>query len=177
MNAYNVLILIPESGNRILLDTVYVEVDLKHDTMDVGGHKITRSSWMDITIKIYNQDMSIYEIIKNQLFGGQFYLYFQDAHPNLIRTVLMDMQVMHDEIKLEMRGNATDKTYYDFLEEVTAQLNETYQHHFKSNVSNPAYIPLEPEPEPKSKFKYPSSKRKEKVIESKVTVLKRKLSF
>ncbi len=176
MDTYNVLILIPSTGNRILLDTVYVEVDLKQDTFESGGHRIVRSSWMDITIKIYNPEQSVYESIRSQLFNEQFYIYFQDAHPNLIRSFLMDMQMMHDEIQLQIRGNATDKTYYDFLEEVTAQLNETYQHHFKSNVANPAYIPLESEPEPKSKFKY-SAKRKEKAIESKVTVLKRKLTF
>ena len=165
MDTYNIIILIPSTGNRIVIEGAEVMVEMKQDKVNLAvstyhtNHEVIRSQWLEIDIKVFHPDKPMYNTVRDQLFNEQVYIHFKDAHPNLIRSHLMDMSMMHDNISLKFKGNATDKTYHDFITEVTDQLN-AYQYHF-SSTSNSDYM--------QESSTIPKKKRKKSI--------KRKLTF
>lgn len=170
MDFYTVIILIPSTGNRIIIDNAQVTVDMKTDrnvVRSASGYEMQMpgSNWLEMEIKILNPEPSIYSTVKDQLFNEMVYIHFKDTHPNLIRSSITDIAMMHDNVTLSFKGNATNKTYHDFITEVTDQLN-AYQFHFQSDTNDHSVEPMvsttQPKPKPKKKV---------------TKVIKRKLTF
>lgn len=158
---YEVLFLIPKTGNRFLLQNVQIEVENKHDTATFKSwgdseHKYsTGKTWLEITIKVYIPTLDKVRELREQTKVDQIFLLFKDVHPNLIRGYINEIYLELDQAVIKFTGNSTNKTYVDYITEVTNQLNA------KQEVWDGKEPEYELEPAPKKK----------------VQVYKRKLTF
>jgi len=169
-DVYTVMLLHP-NGNRFLMEGVLAEIENKHDMLtfdtDMGySQKFPKASWLEIKLTFQTpQDHSQVDELRNMIESELMFLYFKDVHPNLIKGIVTDVYLSSGyETEIHFKGNSTNKTFHEYIEEVTGQLNEAYQYHFKSNsdeLLHNAQFDQKSEPEP----------------ELKITVLKRKLSF
>lgn len=130
MDYYTVFFLNPKTGNRILMDGVTAEVEV------VGGHfdsspaigrnfkkKTPFGSHLDIVLEIENTDFDQLEKIKEEIMMNEMLIYFKDTHPNLIKGRVTGMAVDSRKTTIKFTGNTTDKTYHDFVSEVTNKFN------------------------------------------------------
>jgi hypothetical protein len=158
---YEVMFLIPKTGNRFLLQNVQNEIENKHDTATFKSwgnseHKYsTGKTWLEITIRVYIPIMKEVRDLVKQTEGENIFLYFKDVHPNLIKGWIVSVELENDEAIINFIGNSTDKTYEDYITEVANQLNA------KQEVWDGKEPEYELEPAPKKK----------------VQVYKRKLTF
>lgn len=162
---YEVLFLIPETGNRFLIQNVKIEIENKHEqtgysSIGMYPQKTTGKTWLEITLKVYIDTMDKVKELAEQIKWGQIFLLFKNVHPNLIKGWITDITLDTDEAIINFTGNSTNKTYHDYIIEVADQLN----------AQQIVWEGKEPEYEPD-----PNEKpvKKKKVIR----VLKRKLTF
>lgn len=158
---YEVLFLIPKTGNRFLIQNVQIEIENKHDHFTYqspGGHQKTLApgrTWLEITIKVYIPTLDKVRELREQTKVDQIFLLFKDVHPNLIRGYINEIYLETDQAVIKFTGNSTNKTYIDYVTEVTNQLNA------KQEVWDGKEPEYELEPAPKKK----------------IQVYKRKLTF
>ena len=187
MDYYTVVILIPVGGHRIILDGVQAEVEIKHDFMqpikyaNVSANK-PNSTYLDILLTISNTNTKQFEEIKKKLIGNRLFLHFKDIHPALIKGSVKSITIDHLKTEIRFIGNTTDKTYQDYVTEITTNLNaeiiywnepeqNTYDHltSFPDDPINDDITKSDPGYKKKVHF----NKEKEK----KDKILKRKLTF
>jgi hypothetical protein len=170
MDYYTVMFLNPKSGNRILMDGVTAEVEVKNNFFESSSWKVASKNihpgptHLDIVLEIQNTDHDQLEKIKAEIMMDEMLIYFKDTHPNLIKGRVTGMTIDSQKTTIRFTGNTTDKTYHDFVAEVTNKLNAEQINWFESpgDPINDGIIEP-PKLEPKNKRK--------------VKVLKRKLTF
>lgn len=162
---YEVLFLIPKTGNRFIIQNVQVEIENKHDHNIFqlpGGHKRKRTTttWLEITLTVSTpEDHSTVDELRFQSEQQEMFLYFKNVHPNLIKGFITDVYLDHQKTTIQFTGNSTNKTYHDYITEVTNQLN----------AKQIVWDNKKPDPGFKKKVHFKETK--------KTKVLKRKLTF
>ena len=166
MDYYTVMFLNPKSGNRILMDGVTAEIEIKNNFFEssLSGHRFKKKNpgptHLDIVLEIQNTDHEQLEKIKYELMIDDLLLYFKDTHPNLIKGRVTGMTIDSQKTTLRFVGNTTDKTYYDFAAEVTNKLNAKQINWTENPIDDNSIYPSEPESE---------KKRKDQVLKRKLT--------
>lgn len=193
MEYHTVIILNPKTGNRIVLDGVEAEVEIKHNyiqaTKTGTGYKSikskTNSTHLDIILEMATPTSKQFEKIKKEIINDDLFLYFKDSHPNLIKCIFKKMKQDSQKTSINFTGNTTDKTYHEYVVETTSQLNAQIIHwneaikENKNNLTSPndpiddGIVEPNPIADPGFKKKVHFNKQKKR----KDKVLKRKLTF
>jgi hypothetical protein len=164
---YTVVFLIPKTGDRLVIDGVEAEVEMKTQfepaivTSSQYGRakKATKPlTRLDIILEMATPTPEQYAKMNKMLINEKLYLHFQDIHPNLISGYVKGITMDHRKTTIKFDGNTIDKTYHDYVVEVSNKLNKQQ-------------LILSPEPDPG--FKKKVHFKKKKTIQD----LKRKLTF
>lgn len=178
MDHYTVIFLIPSSGNRVVLNGVQADVQMKEGVfyehkgpLGVIDHIMPMEHpFLEITLTMNHADMIQLEEVKIQLFSEEIFLSFKDVHPCLIRGQVLGMNIGDTEVTIDFKGHAIDKTYDDFVTEATDQLN-AYQYYLETPTAeeNMHSIPDEPEEVINDIMNQLDKEKKGKVIKRKLT--------
>jgi hypothetical protein len=157
---YEVMFLIPKTGNRFLLQNVQINIENKVETITTKSEmgftqKIPKQNYLIVEIRVYIPTMKEVRDLVKQTQGENIFLHFKDVHPNLIKGWIVSVDLEIDEAIINFIGNSTNKTYIDYVTEVANQLNA------KQEVWDGKEPEYELEPAPKKK----------------VQIYKRKLTF
>ena len=170
MDLYTVIFLNPNNGNRFLIEGCYAEVEIENDFSNIQSQnnpyhsrhfKAKKSSptHLDIVLEIPNVSHQQMEELQEQTLHQELLLWFKDTHPNLIKGFVKGITLDSQKATINFKGNTTDKSYTDYITEVSNELNAE-QFYWKNKTDHG------------SEPKITSKKRKEKT-----KVLKRKLTF
>lgn len=184
MDYYTIIFLNPVNGNRFIIEGVNAQVEVKNDFSEHStftGKKVhfrpkKRPAYLDIVLE-FNTTQEQYNKLKEQIISTELLLWFKDTHPNLIKGyvkgIIKDLLIDQHLTTITFRGNATDKTYMDYVTEVSNGL-ESEQHilTLPEYPTNDDIIPPDTLFNPFAAEPKPKKKRKDNVRE-----LKRKLTF
>jgi hypothetical protein len=169
MDLYEVILLLPKTGNRILISGCEADVeanDVIEPETTLSGHQFFHkkgaTTRLDIVLTIHNPDYPFLDEVREQIINENIFIYFKDVHPNLIKSIFRGMTKDSQKITMSFTGNATDKEYLDYVTEVSTQLN-AQQIHWQSKPIMQSQFPLasiDPKPDPIKKRKVRELKRK-----------------
>ena len=170
MNLYTCILLVPKTGNRIVIESISAEVNIINDfytVMEPSGYKRKVSKGptaLEIILETITTSKEQYEKMTKLIVNEKLYLHFKDTHPNLISGYIRSIAVDQHKTTIIFDGNTIDKTYNDYVTDVSTKLKETFNWQEEPEL-----------PEPDLGFKKKVHFRKEK--EEAIQVLKRKLTF
>ena len=181
MDYYTVMFLSPKSGNRILMDGVTAEVEVRNnfsENSSFGKYPSVKKhypgpTYLDIVLEIQNTDHDQLEKIKAEIMMDEVLIYFKDTHPNLIKGRVTGMTIDSQKTTIRFTGNTTDKTYHDFVAEVTNKLNAQQINWIEDKFENEFPDLTQPGDPIDDGIVYPPEPKNKR----KVKVLKRKLTF
>ena len=171
MDYYTVIFLNPVNGNRFVIEGVNAQVEVRNNFSESLSFKSVHfpikpkksPTYLDIVLEFNTTTQEQYNKLKEQIISTELLLWFKDTHPNLIKGFVKGITVDQHLTTITFRGNTTDKTYMDYVTEVSNGLES------EQNVITSSEDPIDnsivnlPEPE---------NERKDSVQE-----LKRKLTF
>lgn len=126
---YTIVFLIPDTGNRVVIDGVSAEVERTNDFRDIiepSGLKkriSTGISHLEFKLEMATIPSNQYQKLAKEILHKDLYLYFKDAHPNLIKGMIKNVTVDSHLTTINFSGNVTDKEYIDYVTEITTQIN------------------------------------------------------
>lgn len=167
---YNVIILIPKTGNRVIIENIDVEIEEVPNVIEVPVHpkyhfrqkQVSGISYLKFIITAITPPKKQFEKLKGQLLHhNELFLYFMDCHPNLISGVITSITMDNHKTTIRFKGNATNVTYTQYITEVATSLNAKLFYWNDEPKSDP-----DPDPGFKKKVHF---RKKTKIVKRKLT--------
>lgn len=166
MELYEVIILLPKTGNRILISGCEADVEMNRGIVEpettLSGHqfyaKKQPATRLDIVLTIHNPDYPFLDEVREQIINEDIFIYFKDVHPCLIKAFFKGMTIDSQKICMSFTGNPTDKEYLDYITEVPNQ-TMYFQHPQLDNPIDNSMV-NNPKPDPEKERKVKELKRK-----------------
>jgi hypothetical protein len=143
---YTAIFLNSENGNRYVIENCQAEIVPTSElqtyetgvmsTYIVPKKKQTMIQRLDIVLTMEPPEKETLDKFKLDLLGQMVYLHFKDVHPALIRGHIKAVTLDHLASTVRFVGNTTDKTYQDYIVEVSNQL-QAYQYHWQASTALP----------------------------------------
>jgi hypothetical protein len=124
MDYYTVIFLNLANGNRCIIEGVNAQIEVEKGFSE-SGKKIhfkkpkNNPSNLDITLEFNTATKGKLDQLREQIMFSELLLWFKDTHPNLIRGFVKGIEVNQHLVTIKFKGYVTDKTYLDFVTEVT----------------------------------------------------------
>lgn len=187
MSFYNVILINPINLDRVILDGVTAEVEIRNDFIDqkdMFGIKkptpVVSGSYLDIVLEMATPtDIETIEELKKTILHDKLFLYFADVHPNLLTGHIKSITQDSQKMTIRFKGNSTDKTYNEYLIEVATQLNKAKKLEIdkEGNTEPELANPNAGQPVYKKKVSFREDHEDIKKRKDGITILKRKLTF
>ena len=130
MDYYTCIFLIPKTGNRIIIDGVSAEVNIINNfatIIEPSGYikKTPKGTSLEIILEVSTLNTKQYEKMSKLLINNKLFLHFKDTHPNLISGHIRSITADQHITTIKFDGNTIDKTYQDYIVDISDQLKET----------------------------------------------------